>query len=252
MTHEAIGRRRKRELGSPGIENEVLDRRRKSGYTSHMETSLPKRNKKQTHWQVREQGHELLRRNVIDVANRLLMEEGPDALTVRHIAQELECSTKIIYTMFHGKEGLADALYLEGCERLSHLIGSIQQSSTPTAYIREVAQTYWAFALANPGYYKVMFCGAIPNFHPSTVSMLSIETAFEAVVASTRQYMKQGLLQIDDPIGVTKAHWAALHGIVSLYLLGHFPTLEAAEEVFERIIQALIASLSPGTLPSLS
>ncbi|MBA2678251.1 MAG: TetR/AcrR family transcriptional regulator [Ktedonobacteraceae bacterium] len=213
-----------------------------------METPLPERNKRITHWQVREQGHELLRRNVVEAASRLLVEEGPDALTVRRIAQELECSTKIIYTMFQGKEGLADALYQEGCERLGHMIGHIQWLPAPAAYLREVAEAYWAFALANPSYYQVMFCGAIPNFHPSTVSILNTATALETIVASMQQYMEQELLlRADDPVLVTKALWAPLHGVVSLYLLGHFSTLEDAKEVFERTVQALIASLVSGT-----
>jgi AcrR family transcriptional regulator len=227
-----------------------LDKPRKSKYTLNMETPLPKSNEKQTHWQAREQGHELLRRNVVEAASHLLMEEGPDALTVRHIAQELECSTKIIYTMFHGKEGLAEALYLEGCERLGHLIGGIPRQSTLIVYIHEVAHAYWAFALANPSYYKVMFCGAIPHFHPSTMSILTMETAFEMVVARLRVYKEQGLLQADDSVIVTKVLWASLHGIVSLYLLGHFSDLETAKEVLERSIQALIASLVPRTLLS--
>jgi len=213
-----------------------------------METPLPKRNEKQTHWQAREQSHELLRRNVVETASRLLVEEGPEALTVRHIAQELECSTKIIYTMFHGKEGLAEALYLEGCERLGHFIGRVPRQSTPEVYIHEAAQAYWAFALANPSYYKVMFCGAIPNFHPSTVSILNMETAFEIVVANLQAYKEQGLIQADDPVFVTKTFWAPLHGVASLYLLGHFSDTEIAKEILERSIQALIVSLIPGTL----
>lgn len=213
-----------------------------------METTLPKRNKITTHWQAREQGHELLRRNVVEAASRLLVEEGPDALTVRRIARELECSTKIIYTLFQGKEGLADALYQEGCELLVHLVERVQWVSSPEAYITEVAWAYWTFALANPSYYTVMFCGAIPNFHPSTVSILATETAFETVVASMRQYMELGVLPTDDPVMVTKSLWAPLHGVVSLYLLGHFSTSEEAKEVFERTLQALIASLVPGTL----
>ena len=233
--------------------DQALDKERLSEYTLTMETSLPKRNKKTTHWQVREQGHELLRRNVVEAASRLLVEEGPDALTVRRIAQELECSTKIIYTMFQGKEGLADALYLEGCERLGHLVGRVQWRPTPAAYIHEVAWAYWTFGLANPSYYQVMFCGAIPNFHPSTVSIVNTATALETIVASMHQYMEQGLLlHVDDPVLVTKALWAPLHGVVSLYLLGHFSTLEEAKEVFERTVQALIVSLVPGKSHTLS
>lgn len=217
-----------------------------------METPLPKRNIKTTHWQAREQSHELLRRNVVEAASHLLVEEGPDALTVRRIAQELECSTKIIYTMFQGKEGLADALYLEGCERLSHTVGHVQWVAAPATYVHQVAWAYWTFALANSSYYKVMFCGAIPDFHPSMVSILTTTTALETIVTSMQRYMDEGILSVDDPIRITKALWAPLHGVVSLYLLGHFSTLEEAKEVFERTVQALIASLMPGMWPSRS
>jgi len=218
-----------------------------------METVLPKRNKKTTHWQVREQGHERLRHNVVEAASNLLVEEGPDALTVRRIAQELECSTKIIYTMFQGKEGLADALYLEGCERLGHLIGQVQWVTNPAEYLYKVAWAYWAFALANPGYYRVMFCGAIPNFHPSQVSIRNTATALETIVESLRRYIEQDmLLYIDDPERITKVLWAPLHGVISLYLLGHFSTLEETTKIFERTVQSLIASLVPKPLHTLS
>src|SRR5690348_17054545 len=108
-------------------QNRELDSRESIEYISLMETPLPVGNKIVTHQQAREYGHELLRRNVIEAASRLLMEEGAEALTVRRIAQMLSCSTKIIYTMFKGKDGLADALYLEGCTRLQQIIGQVPQ-----------------------------------------------------------------------------------------------------------------------------
>ena len=62
--------------------------------------------------------HDELRQRVLDVACRLLMNAGPESLTVRRIAAEADCPTTVIYTMFGGKEGLAEALYLEGFERV--------------------------------------------------------------------------------------------------------------------------------------
>ena len=210
-----------------------------------METLLPDRDNITTHRQAKAYSQELLRRNVVEAASRLLVQEGPDALTVRRIAKELDCSTKIIYTMFQGKDGLANALYLEGCVRLSHAIGQVQKTSTPKEYAREVAWAYWAFALANQSYYAVMFCGAIPNFQPSTTSIHSITTALETVVENLQSYMTQGLLPIEDPEMLTKTLWAPLHGVVSLYLLGHFSSLEVARDVFERTVQMIMAMLGP-------
>jgi|SRR5579859_113433 len=210
-----------------------------------METTLPDRDSITTHWEARAYGHELLRRNVIDAASRLLVENGPEALTVRRVARELDCSTKIIYTMFQGKDGLADALYLEGSARLSHAIGEVQKASTPQAYVYEIALAYWAFALANPGYYAVMFGGAIPKFQPSATSIGSTMAALETIAGNLQDYMAQGLLPVEDPATLTKALWAPLHGVASLYLLGHFSSLEEAKRAFERTVQAIMATLGP-------
>jgi AcrR family transcriptional regulator len=210
-----------------------------------METSLPDRNDIATHRQMRVRADELLRRNVVEAAGQLLREEGPDALTVRRVAKQLECSTKIIYTIFKGKDGLAEALYLEGCAHLAQTISRVQQASTPSRYLQEVARAYWAFALANPSSYVVMFCGAIPNYHPSTTSIRTTTTALSTVVEMLQQYREQGRLPIDDPVLVTKTLRAAVHGVVSLYLLGHFSSLEEAQDIFERTAQAIITSLVP-------
>ena len=53
----------------------------------------PMSDKITTHRQMRTYSHELLHRNVVDAASRLLVQEGSDALTAWRIAQELECST---------------------------------------------------------------------------------------------------------------------------------------------------------------
>jgi len=212
-----------------------------------METTLPEKNEIATHRQVRDYGHELLRRNVIEAADRLLREEGPDALTVRRVAKKLDCSTKIIYTMFTGKDGLADALYLEGCSGLAWAMSRVPKAATPAAYLRAVASAYWTFALANPGYYMVMFGGAIPKYQPSATSIHTTATAFEIIIETLQHYHQEKALPVDNLALLTQTLWAALHGVVSLHLLGHFASLENATAVFERAVETMIASLVPAS-----
>lgn len=212
-----------------------------------METPLPKRNRiTYTYQETREQGRDLLRRNVIETASRLLVQEGPDALTVRRIAQELDCSTKILYTMFHGKDGVANALYIEGCKRLQQALVRVLLVDDPTEYLCNMGWAYWNFALENPGYYAVMFGGAIPNFHPSDTSIHMATTAFEMLVEVVQRYMDQGILAKDDAEMIAKTLWASLHGVASLQLLGHFATLEDARDVSNRTIRAVVSSLISG------
>jgi AcrR family transcriptional regulator len=210
---------------------------------------LPKENGFATHKQARAQGHELLQRNVVEAASRLLVEEGPDALTVRHVAQLLRCSTKIIYTLFAGKDGLANALYIEGCTRLQRAIAAVPQTAEPQAYVQGIAWAYWQFAHANPAYYGILFDGAIPKFQPTESSKQVMVEALEAIARVLQTYMDQGLLPAQDPEMLTRAIWAPLHGVVSLALLGHLSSQAEAKQIFAGTIQALAGSLTSHTPP---
>lgn len=210
---------------------------------------LPDSNEFTSHQEARAYGHELLRRNVVEAASHLLVAEGPEALTVRRIAKTLNCSTKIIYTMFEGKDGLANALYLEGCARLSQAIGQVPQAGSPHTYVQQIAWAYWRFALANPSHYGVLFGGAIPRFQPSASSKQMMTRALEAVARILHAYMEEGLLPAQDPVRLTRTLWAPFHGVVSLHLLGHFSDEEEAKQAFERTVQAIADWLGSSTPP---
>jgi AcrR family transcriptional regulator len=207
-----------------------------------METMLPKSNAITTPQQVRAYSHDLLRNTVLEAASRLLIQEGPDALTVRRIAQELHCSTKIIYTMYHGKDGLANALYLNGCEQLRLALLNVPSAPTIEAYLLQVGWAYWSFALANRSYYSVMFCGAIPYFTPAPESIQATAAVFDELVGIIQQAIERGELASNNSYLMAKSLWTALHGVIGLYFLGHIHTEDEAKEAFERNLRAIIAS----------
>ena len=80
--------------------------------------SVTKRNVVTNYQEERSRGREALRRGLLDAAGRLLVEEGPGALSMRRISRQVNCSTKVLYTMFGGKRELVEELWLEGFDRL--------------------------------------------------------------------------------------------------------------------------------------
>lgn len=56
-----------------------------------------------TFQETRMQHSENLRQNIVHAAAALLQEHGPEAVTVRRVAERMECSTKIIYNLFGKK-----------------------------------------------------------------------------------------------------------------------------------------------------
>ena len=56
---------------------------------------------------------------LLKAADRLLVDEGPSALTVRAIANEADMSTMNVYSRFGSKEGIIDELFRRGFASLN-------------------------------------------------------------------------------------------------------------------------------------
>jgi AcrR family transcriptional regulator len=189
-------------------------------------------------------GQEVLRRTLLDAASGLLVAEGPGALTMRRVAGAVGCSTTVLYTMFGGKEGLADALYREGFERLRRRLERVPDED-PLARLRALAHAYRANALAGRASYGVMFQQAVPGFRPSAASLAAAGASLEVLTRTVRAAMDAGALRPGDPQAVAEVLWAAVHGVVSLELAGHLPDPGTAAERFATLASAAILPFLP-------
>jgi AcrR family transcriptional regulator len=101
-------------------------------------------------------GRQAQRQIVLDAASALMQSDGPDALTMRRIAGEVDCSTSVLYTMFGDKAGVAEALWLEGFSRLHAALAEVR-GVDPVDRLRALGTASRANALSNRSYYAVMF-----------------------------------------------------------------------------------------------
>jgi AcrR family transcriptional regulator len=191
------------------------------------------------HEELREDTRALLRRNLTDAADHILTTEGPNALTVRRIAEELHASTKVIYSLFGGKDGLANELYLEGCDRLRHYIEGVVLADSVRDYVINCCWAYWNFAVENPSYYAVMFNNAIPQFKPKPESLANVATAFKILIEVLIQYQQDGKLSPRDPVEIIRVIWSPLHGVISLYVGQHF-TEDEAKSLYSQVIEITV------------
>ncbi|MFE6224330.1 TetR/AcrR family transcriptional regulator [Streptomyces sp. NPDC057854] len=183
-------------------------------------------------------GQAAVRTTILDHAVGLLVAEGPTALTMRRIATEIGASTKVLYTLFGGKEGLVDALHREGFARLRAAQQRVPRSDDPLTRLRDLGTAYRAHALAEPGYYSLMFGQAIPGHRPGAEALAEAETAFDASVAAVEDCIAAGVFRPGDAREISKLLWAAAHGAVSLEIAGHFPPDVAARR-YASLMEAL-------------
>ncbi|MEU3078411.1 TetR/AcrR family transcriptional regulator [Streptomyces laurentii] len=195
-------------------------------------------------------GQAAVRAVILDHAIDLLVAEGPAALTMRRIAAGIGSSTKVLYTMFGGKEGLVDALYREGFARLRRAQEQVPPDDDSLARLSALGVAYRAHALAEPAYYRVMFEQAIPEYRPSVEALKEAESAFGASVAAVQACIDAGVFAPGDAHEISKLIWAAAHGAVSLEIAGHFPP-ETAARRFDTLMavvgRAFLADGHPNT-----
>ena len=187
-----------------------------------------------------------MRLGVLDAAGRLLAEEGPGALSMRRVAEEVNASTQVLYTMFGGKEGLANELFLEGFGRLRLALEAVPRGDDPLGHLFSLGEAYFENGLASPNYYRVMFSDAIPGFRPPEETLQQTWKTFDALVEAVGRCVEAGLFAEQDAREVASSLWSAVHGVVSLHLLGRFARREEARRVFELTTRAAIGGLLRG------
>lgn len=143
-------------------------------------------------------------------------------MTVRNVAAGADCSTTGVYTHFGGKQGLADAIFVEGFESFETALAS----AGPTFY--DVGLAYRTWALERPTHYQVMFGSAIPGFVPSDEAMGTAGVSFDHLAAE--------MGDPTDPEARQRAFhvWATVHGYVMLEILGmNPPGVGTPEELYK-------------------
>ncbi|HXZ62201.1 MAG TPA: TetR/AcrR family transcriptional regulator [Acidimicrobiales bacterium] len=172
----------------------------------------------------------------------LLESEGPDALSVRRIAAAAKVAPMGVYNHFHSKSGIVEALFVQGFERLRAAMWSVAEIGDPAEALREGGRRYRALALGHPMAYRLMFLRAVPGFEPSDDALVVCAGAFDGLVAAVRRAMDAEVIA-DGPATET-AHliWAAVHGWVSLELLG-IGFVEDQAPGFEHLLESLLRGL---------
>ncbi|MDQ0891183.1 AcrR family transcriptional regulator [Paenibacillus sp. V4I9] len=165
---------------------------------------------------------------------------------MRKVAQKMDCSTKIIYSLFVNKEGLAQQLYLEGCKLLANEFEGTPQAADPVQHLLNLGETFWQFGQRYSSYYKLMFGGAFADFKPDEESLHGTATAMRQLLTLISNAQEQGLIPGQyDTESVVRIVWASLHGVIHLYMGGHLGDVQSAHSVYRLTLSMIVSSLLP-------
>ena len=186
------------------------------------------------------------RTSVVEVAARLIAEEGPHALSLRRLAAAAGGSTQLVYTLFGGKPGLADALYAEGFRRLGEAMRAAAgpEPVGDPARLVVLAQAYRRFATDEPAFFSVMFGPVIPGFTPSRATReVSRDRSFGQVVTAVQECLDAGTLRAEDPQALARACWTTAHGVAALQ---HAGLLDGGDADLDPVLRIVVDAHRPG------
>ena len=156
------------------------------------------------------------RERLVEAAARLLVEEGPGALTARRLARELGTSTMALYTHFGGMEQLRVEVRKSAFARLAAHLEGVAQSDDPVADLALQGFAYCENATTGPDLYRAAFLEAPLGEDDGRAA----QAAFEPLVATVRRCVEAGRFDPPDPLAAALQVWTATHGVASAHVAG--------------------------------
>ncbi len=189
------------------------------------------------------------RADILDAALAILQEDGHASLTVRHVATRAGCSTIGVYTWFGGKDGLVDAILLDGFQRFADALARARPRKSPLGVLLGQAVAYRRWALDNRASYEVMFMGAVPGHGASDEIQLAGLIAYELLRNEVVAARQRGVIHEDDADVVAMAMWGLVHGLVSIEIASAEPKGLAGQKSFhQRSFEVALTALERGLL----
>jgi AcrR family transcriptional regulator len=190
---------------------------------------------------------------IVAAARAILEKEGPQAVTMRRVAQELGITPMAIYHHYKDRQAVLQRIVDEEFERLGAIadrLGAAPRKGLSRAREDEdrllgAVDAYLDYAFARPHMFDFIF-------NARRESALRYPRDFRArrsptltpVADEMERAMDEGRLARDDPWEIAVQFWAHAHGYVTLYRAGRFDLSEKAfRALYRRAVKRLLDGL---------
>lgn len=178
---------------------------------------------------------------LINIAARLVTEEGPTALSSRRLAAEAGTSTMAVYTYFGSMSAVVREIVREGFDRLQRLFDQVEQTEDPVSDIALLGRVYRYNAITNRHVFEVMFGGSsLAGFALTDDDRQHGRYTLTPVIECARRCAAAGRFRPDDPVLAAHQMWLGVHGTVTLELGNYLVAPYDAHRCFESQLVSLM------------
>jgi AcrR family transcriptional regulator len=185
---------------------------------------------------------------LLSAAETIVEQDGPEALSVRRVANDVGTTTRAVYSLFDSKGGLIAALAAHGFDLLGADVQRLPVSAVPQRDLVEAGLMFRRFATRHPSLFRIAFQANPSPLRTAPAVRLAAGSALDALKSRVARVRDAGLLN-----GYTTDE-AALHfhavceGLAALELRGTFPA-DTAERIWRQGLSVVVDGLAVPRAP---
>ncbi len=178
---------------------------------------------------------------LLTAAERIVEEDGPDALSVRRVASEVGTTTRAVYSLFDSKGGLIAALAAHGFDLLAAGVGELPSTSAPQHDLVEAGLVFRRYAIEHPSLFGIAFQSSPSPLRTTPAVRAAAQSALEVLKGMIGRLKEAGLMvyEVDD---ATLHFHAVCEGLAALELRGTFAP-SSTERLWRQGLAALVRGL---------
>ena len=181
---------------------------------------------------------------ISQAALAILETEGPDAVSMRRIADAVGITPMAIYHHFRNREALLNSVTNQQFATFLSYIEKRPFRGSPEAQLISAMEAYIDYAFDQPRIFDYVFAQPRPGArrYPEDFRARRSPT-LNPIADAVRAAMRAGLLRKDDVWEVALELWAVTHGYVTLHRAGRF---NLSEKEFRALVRRALRRLIHG------
>jgi AcrR family transcriptional regulator len=196
----------------------------------------------------RDRRHRDTREEILGVARELLLEVGPEALSLRQVARRADFSPAALYNYFASRDELVTSLFSESFAKLNSYLERVPTDLPLRTRVVELGMAYLEFGRDNPMDLRCVLVATSQEGLASTDVMACGLVAVRIIGDTVREGIDQGLFAPDQSLTAAELAygvWALVHGLVSVSSVELSPVADVISADARRVLEAFVSLLIP-------
>jgi AcrR family transcriptional regulator len=183
---------------------------------------------------------EATRRALLARAGQVLQNEGPEAISLRRLATDVGTTTRAVYSLFGGKDGLLSAMYRTMGDTLTRLHEAVPRHGDVAVELQQLCLAYRESVRQHATLYPLLL-DSVPGFAPRAADREEARRGLIRVVSTLNRGIAEGRFRDRKAMEMAHELLALVHGLASLEIKGTLGSASRASRLWKDATATLIA-----------